>query len=335
MAASVLQTDDGRAGWAARARASPVLALQLQEPAAAEDELAAVLSCSSGEEGSAADDQAGGRSGAGGPAASTLLSLVGEGLAAVPADLAVRHPTLRRLCLHGNVISSVAGLAGLSALRDLNLSSNSIVLLPDGSLSGLHQLTSLSLASNCLAQLGPGALAGLPRLLRLSLAHNSLASLAGLGALRGGPLERLDVRDNALASLAEFSVLAGLPRLGELHVAGGSPGETVGRWAAAWLAGWLGSWSVATWLAGWLAPASTPPDPFRLLTFPTSALHPHVRAALHMLASADIVWPAVTALPTAPPAYHPLQATRCAVSLSSAWPWRPRCRTCACWTGSQ
>ena len=155
----------------------------------------------------------------------TSLSLVGEGLTAIPADLAARTPDLRRLCLHGNSIADLAGLSSLSALHDLNLSSNSIARIPDGSLSGLAALTALSLASNCLTELGAGALAGLPRLRRLSLAHNSLDSLACLAALRGGPLEWLDVRGNELASLAEFSVLAGLPRLAELHVAGGVSGE--------------------------------------------------------------------------------------------------------------
>jgi len=159
--------------------------------------------------------------------AATSLSLVGEGLAAVPADLAVCFPALRRLCLHGNAITAVAGLAGLSALQDLNLSSNSIACLPDGALGTLRQLTALNLASNCLARLGSAALSGLPRLRRLSLAHNSLPSLEGLAALHGGPLEWLDVRNNAIASLADFSVLAGLPRLAELHVGGGSPGALV------------------------------------------------------------------------------------------------------------
>jgi len=173
---------------------------------------------------SSSDDEADG-SGIGGDEAATALSLVGEGLTAVPPDLPACFPALRRLCLHGNSIASVAGLVGLSALQDLNLSSNSIATLPDGAFAGLPALTSLSLAGNCLAALGPSTLAGLTRLRRLSLAHNSLASLAGLAALHGGPLERLDVRDNALASLAEFSVLAGLPRLAELQLAGGSPGE--------------------------------------------------------------------------------------------------------------
>lgn len=159
-----------------------------------------------------------------GEEAATALSLVGEGLAAVPPDLAACFPALQRLCLHGNSIASVAGLGGLTALRELNLSSNSISSLPDGAFSGLPSLTSLNLASNCLASLGAGALAGLPRLRRLALAHNGLASLAGLAPLCGGPLEQLDLRDNSLASLAELSVLAGLPRLAELQLAGGAPG---------------------------------------------------------------------------------------------------------------
>lgn len=217
-------------GWPAHSCRPPVLAPQVQGLSANEDELVAALSCSSDEEdGAAAEEEAGSGGSVAGPAASTSLSLVGDGLTAVPAGLAARYPALRRLCLHGNAIADVAGLGGLAALRDLNLSSNSIAALPDGALSGLRQLTCLSLASNCLARLGPGALAGLPRLRRLSLAHNSLASLAGLAALRGGPLQRLDVRDNALASLADFSVLAGLPRLAELLVAGGSPGA--GGWS--------------------------------------------------------------------------------------------------------
>ena len=152
------------------------------------------------------------------------LSLVGEGLTAVPAGLAARAPPLRRLCLHGNAIAASAGLAGLGSLRELNLSSNCIAALPDGALAGLTSLTSLSLASNGLAALGPGALAGLPRLRRLALAHNALASLAGLAPLQGGPLEWLDLRDNGLASLAELAVLAGLPRLAELRLAGAGSG---------------------------------------------------------------------------------------------------------------
>ena len=188
-------------------------------------ELAEDLSGSSGDELEGGD---------GGGEATTSLSLVGEGLTAVPADLAACFPGLRRLCLHGNSISSLAGLSGLSVLLDLNLSSNSIVSIADGALQGLSQLTALSLASNCLAELGGGALAGLTRLRRLSLAHNSLASLAGLAALHGGQLEQLDLRDNALASLADFSVLAGLPCLADLQVAGGAPGMcgcyTAGRW---------------------------------------------------------------------------------------------------------
>ena len=179
------------------------------------DELAEDLSSSSGDELEGGD---------GGGEATTALSLVGEGLTAITAELAACFPALRRLCLHGNSISSLAGLSGLSGLQELNLSSNSIAGIADGALRGLGQLTALSLASNCLAELGGGALAGLTRLRRLSLAHNSLASLAGLAALHGGQLEQVDLRDNALASLADFSVLAGLPRLAELHVAGGAPG---------------------------------------------------------------------------------------------------------------
>lgn len=226
MAACGMLAAGGSAGPAAHGPCSPVLCPQPLEPPSIEDELAAVLSCSSDEEGEGSVlEQAGSQRGAAGPAATTSLSLVGAGLTAVPADLAARYPALRRLCLHGNAIAGVAGLGGLAALRNLNLSSNSIAALPAGALSGLLQLTSLSLASNCLAQLEPGSLAGLPRLRRLSLAHNSLASLAGLAALRGSPLQRLDVRDNALSCLAEFSVLASLPQLAELHVTGGTPGK--------------------------------------------------------------------------------------------------------------
>ena len=200
-------------------------------------ELAAALA--SDLSGSGSDDD--GELGGGSEGASTELSLVGEGLVAVPPDLAARCPTLRRLCLHGNSITSVAGLGGLAALRDLNLSSNSISHLPDGALAGLSSLTALSLASNRLAVLGGAALAGLPRLRRLTLAHNSLVSLAGLAALYGGPLEQVDVRDNALASLAEFSVLAGVPRLAELRVACGLPGAGRQRAREVRRLLWLGS----------------------------------------------------------------------------------------------
>lgn len=171
----------------------------------------------------------GGDGGEAGGAGASSLSLVGEGLTAVPPGLATRFPALRRLNLHGNAIAVVAGLDGLAALQELHLSCNCLAALPDGAFSGLHRLTSLSLASNSLAELSPAALAGLPSLRSVNLAHNSLTCLAWLAALHGGPLQRLDLRNNCLASLAELSVLAGLPRLTELQLAGGgTPGAQVG-----------------------------------------------------------------------------------------------------------
>ena len=127
---------------------------------------------SSGGEGSEPEEEAG-------PAA---VSHVGEGLTAVPAHLAAAAPGLRSLCLHGNRIARIEGLAGLRRLADLNLSSNCIAELGAG-LAGLSALTALNLACNSLAELG-GGLAGLSALRRLNLSHNRLTSLQVLWGKR-------------------------------------------------------------------------------------------------------------------------------------------------------
>lgn len=99
-------------------------------------------------------------------------SHVGEGLAEVPPHLAAALG-LRSLCLHGNAIRCIEGLAGLCRLRDLNLSSNCLEAV-DG-LQSLSRLTNLNLASNNLAAVR--GLEGLLSLRRLTLSHNCLTSL--------------------------------------------------------------------------------------------------------------------------------------------------------------
>lgn len=44
---------------------------------------------------------------------------------------------------------------------------------------------------------------------------------------QGGQLQKLDLRDNLISSLQELAVLAGLPRLQELLLEGGSPGNSI------------------------------------------------------------------------------------------------------------
>lgn len=86
-------------------------------------------------------------------------------IASVP-DLAMIKD-LRRLCLHGNRLSSLEGLSHLTALRELVLSSNAVPAI-GGTLSGLASLRTLDLTSNLLtAAEGLSGLSALQHLVRI------------------------------------------------------------------------------------------------------------------------------------------------------------------------
>ncbi len=97
------------------------------------------------------------------------LSLVGMGLysATLIPEVTARHD-LRRLCLHGNNLSSMAGLGHLTALRELVLSSNTLTSI-DICLEKLKSLSLLDLTSNRLTSLD--GLCGLSELHMLVSTH--------------------------------------------------------------------------------------------------------------------------------------------------------------------
>lgn len=153
--------------------------------------------------------------------AEVSVSCVGRGfvsIAQVP-DLH-RLTNLRRLCLHGNNIAHIDGLTGLTALVDLNLSSNAVSAIDAGALRGLTRLTSLNLASNRLQTVT--GLDGLSNLETLNLSFNYITSIAGLAALAGPlcKLKNLNLKQNQLHNLQAFSVLVGCMGLRWLQVAG-------------------------------------------------------------------------------------------------------------------
>lgn len=87
---------------------------------------------------------------------------------------------------------------GLIALRRLDLSSNYLTMLGDGTFSEMPNLDELLVEKNQLEFLNPGALRGLLGLSRLSLAGNRLSTLP-IGLLEDKPMLRyLNLRDNRL-----------------------------------------------------------------------------------------------------------------------------------------
>eukprot|EP00873_Tetraselmis_striata_P007364 jgi/Tetstr1/427628/TSEL_017753.t1 len=148
------------------------------------------------------------------------VSYIGAGLRSL-AELPGYPVALARvtsLCVHGNNVSSLEGVAGLGALTDLNLSSN--LLTSTRALAALTRLTKLNLASNQLAEVE--GLAGLPSLTSLVLAHNYIASLASLLPQPGGlqQLTTLDLRNNRLEAPQELSYVAGCGLLTALRLSG-------------------------------------------------------------------------------------------------------------------
>lgn len=162
--------------------------------------------------------------------------------------------SLRSLDLSGNQLSSVAGLASLASLTDLDLSHNCIEYLPASALDGCRTtLCELRLADNKIGDSVPTAreseqtcslqaLVGFSSLRSLNIAtnrcisfigwpvltalgeldcrHNRLATLDGLDS-QMPHIDILDLGCNQLADIGEVvKVLKRLPELVELYLAG-------------------------------------------------------------------------------------------------------------------
>lgn len=147
------------------------------------------------------------------------VSCIGQGLVSIYQVPELQQLTgIRSLCLHGNNLPRIEGIAHLSLLQDLNLSSNSITSI--SGLNALTGLTSLNLASNKLTAVA--GLEGLSNLASLNLSYNYISNVSGLSALQGPlcKLRVLNLKHNQLLSLQNLAVLVGCINLKELHIQG-------------------------------------------------------------------------------------------------------------------
>jgi hypothetical protein len=101
-------------------------------------------------------------------------------------------------------VQSTAPLAGLTAVKDLDLSENALTDL--SGVSTLTQLKKLDLAQTGLKDVA--ALAGLKELTQLRLSGNEITEVAGLAGL--SKLKKLWVNNNKVANMNPLAALAGL-----------------------------------------------------------------------------------------------------------------------------
>lgn len=120
--------------------------------------------------------------------------------------------------MHCGSLTSMKGVSLFSGLRELNLSSNSLLTM--GNLEGMRGLEVLNLSCNKITQISnlqPFA----QTLRKLILSHNRILSLA---VFNSGPhsapmlaLEYLDLKDNYIGQLDEVKNLESLVSLKELY----------------------------------------------------------------------------------------------------------------------
>ena len=125
---------------------------------------------------------------------------------------------LKHLSLADNALTSLSAscLSPLSnTLHSLDLSSNLFSDVPDA-LAGLTALRALNLSNCMIESLHSLARNPLPAITALNLRSNRLASLAGVERLFS--LERLDLRDNRLSDPTEIARLTGIPDIREIWV---------------------------------------------------------------------------------------------------------------------
>ena len=118
---------------------------------------------------------------------------------------------LRALYLEGNAVEDIEGLEGCPDLRCLYLARNAIEEVGPG-LAPLTRLTTLDLSSNLLEGAALAGLAGLQELRTLSLGHNRLACRADLEPLAALPaLQVLDVSNNRIDDPEASALVQSLP----------------------------------------------------------------------------------------------------------------------------
>lgn len=143
------------------------------------------------------------------------ISRIGEEIQTL-RDVTELSPHTLTLCLHNNLLRSLASISSFTGIVDLNASLNHIAST-DG-LSSLSRLTSLNLSSNLLQR---GAnLNGLSRLKTLQLQFNQISTSSGLSSLsrHATCLAYLDLRGNRFNAYHEMELLKGLSGLATLLV---------------------------------------------------------------------------------------------------------------------
>lgn len=141
------------------------------------------------------------------------VSRIGENVKSL-TDVAELGPNTLTLCLHNNLLRSLAPLSSFTKIVDLNVSLNQIASTQG--LSDLSRLTSLNLSSNLLQQCNN--LNGLSSLKSLQLQYNQISGLATLGNLPkyATNLAYLDLRGNSFSLANERQALQRLSALATL-----------------------------------------------------------------------------------------------------------------------
>lgn len=147
--------------------------------------------------------------------ASKHISRIGEKISSIAEVQELNSNTLT-LCLHNNLLSSLAALTQFKNLVDLNVSLNYVTSTQG--LQTLRHLTCLNLSSNHLENCMN--LDSLSRLNSLHLQFNRISSIAPLCQLQSSntPLAYLDLRGNAFNSAVEAESLRRLSGIATLRV---------------------------------------------------------------------------------------------------------------------
>jgi Leucine-rich repeat (LRR) protein len=129
--------------------------------------------------------------------------------------LSVAYGKLNLRNLHINSLEGLKNIAGLPALKYLDLNNNQLRSLPTGIFTGLTALEELRLNNNKLRSLPTGIFAGLTALKWLYLSHNQLRSLptgifTGLTALKWLHLDNNQLRSLPTGIFTGLTALEGL-----------------------------------------------------------------------------------------------------------------------------
>ena len=116
--------------------------------------------------------------------------------------------SLRHLIMFGNSINTLVpgGFKYLTKLKDIDLSYNNLIDIPDGTWNGFHDLESLKLEQldmgwNSLAMVRSDMWIGLESLIKLHLEHNEITSIQKHGFANLLKLKELYLYNNRLRTL--------------------------------------------------------------------------------------------------------------------------------------